>query len=374
MEQLAFDLGVAEAVHRLATRPLRNEYQLMRELSGGTFTLAQLYRIAELTGLADRPGGRERMNNGQLRYTRRIRAALYAAHRAGRAPRNGAAWLIEGSQQHPTRALFVWLPDDASQLELVLGEAWDVLAQCDEPLDLILADPPWALNRNDTSNAAYQRTYGRDHTQVVDGYCEVDAAEYEDFTHRWIIAAQQAIRPGGYLAVVTGAQQAARVQVTAEAAGLTYVNSIAVPRKFGLRTTRRFVHQHWRITLMTNGPLRSKRRTFHVLPEFPLGANGGTYPVDVWPPQLEERRPGLLRYDNMLPIAIPSMVIRSTTNAGDLVGDPFTGGGTTPAACLTTGRRFYGGDKNPGSLRFTMGRILAEIAPALAAARTATNR
>ena len=54
----------------------------------------------------------------------------------------------------------------------------------------------------------------------------MDPAEYAEFTATWITAAAAALRPGGYLAVVTGAQQAARVQVTAEdAAGLTYVNS-----------------------------------------------------------------------------------------------------------------------------------------------------
>ncbi len=367
--QLSCALGALQAaldreIERLASRPLRNEYDLMRELGEGTYTLTELYQIAERVGLADRPGGRKRIQDGNEQYKRRIRTALYAAHKAGRVQRDGA-WVIEGTTDRPVRALFVWLPSDPSQLELVLGEAWDVLARCDEPIDLVLADPPYALNRGDTSNAAYQRAYRRNPDQIVPGYEEVDLAEYADFTHRWIDAAAAAIRPGGYLAVVTGAQQSARVQVAAEDAGLTYVNSIVAPRRFGLRTTRRFVHQHWRITLTCKGSRRSARRTFNVLPEFPVGRNGGEYPLDVWPAFLEDRRPGLLRYDNSLPADLPAWVIRSTTNPGDLVADPFVGGGSTPAACLTTDRRFYGGDKNPNALRFTMGRILAEVLPAI---------
>lgn len=373
MEQLSFDLGmdaaVETAMQRLTSAGLRTEYDMIRALAGGAYTLPQLYRIAERTGLADRPGGRKKIQDGQAQFKRRVRTALYAAHRSGRAPRQGPAWLIEGTREAPRRALFVWLPDDPSQLELVLGEAHEILARCGEPIDLVLADPPWALNRGDTSNSAYQRTYGRDPDRVVAGYEEVDPAEYADFTHRWINAAAAAIRPGGYLAVVTGAQQSARVQVAAEDAGLTYVNSIAVPRKFGLRTTRRFVHQHWRVTLTCKGPLTSARRTFNVLPEFPVGRNGGEYPVDVWPPLLENRRPGLLRYDNELPAQIPSMVIRSTTDEADLVSDPFNGGGSTLDACLRTGRRFFGGDKNPNSLRYTMARVLTEIVPAIEVAR-----
>lgn len=372
MEQLALDWDELEAaVTRLAGTPLRSEYDMIRALGGGgAYTLPQLYRIAERTGLADRPGGRKRVEDGREQYKRRVRSALYSAHRAGWAPRDGAAWLIEGSTDRPRRALFVWLPDDPSQLELVLGEAWDVLARCGEPIDLVLADPPWALNRNDTSNAAYQRTYQRNHGQVVTGYEEVDPAEYADFTHRWIESAAAAIRPGGYLAVVTGPQQSARVQVAAEDAGLTYVNSLVWRRQFGLYSTRRFVHSHSRITLMTKGTLRSATRTFTRPEEMPRGRGGQIYAVDVWDDIAEERRPGRLRYDNMLPVPLVSRVIRATTEHDDLVADPFIGGGSTPAACLSTGRRFYGGDKNPNSLRFSMARILAEVAPAIAASRT----
>jgi DNA modification methylase len=54
-----------------------------------------------------------------------------------------------------------------------------------------------------------------------------------------------------------------------------------------------------------------------------------------------------------------------TTNPGDLVADPFLGGGSTAVACLKTGRRFYGGDLNPHALRLAVARILAEVAPAM---------
>jgi len=148
-------------------------------------------------------------------------------------------------------------------------------------------------------------------------------------------------------------------------AGLTYVNSIAVARQFGLYSTRRYVHQHHRITLMTKGPLDSPQRTFHCPPEMPLGRAGQIYAVDVWTDVPEERRPGLLRYDNALSPALVSRMVRSTTDVGDLVADPFLGSGTTAVVCLTERRRFYGGDLNPNALRFAMARILAEVAPIL---------
>jgi DNA modification methylase len=60
-----------------------------------------------------------------------------------------------------------------------------------------------------------------------------------------------------------------------------------------------------------------------------------------------------------------SRVIRSTTDEGDLVADPFLGSGTTAVACLHDRRRFFGGDLNPHSLRFAMARILAEVTAAM---------
>ncbi|MEU1811726.1 DNA-methyltransferase [Micromonospora aurantiaca (nom. illeg.)] len=348
--------------------PLRTAADLLRTLESGCYRLPELYQLAEQAGLADRADGRRVIQDGQEQYKRRIRSALQALRRQGRArPHDDrrAAWLIEGTVARPRRALLLWLPGDPGQAELVLGAAATVLARTDEPIDLIVADPPYALGRGD-HRSAYRRTYGRDHDQVVGGYVDVDPAAYADWTAEWIAAAGAALRPGGYLAVITGAQQAARVQVAAEdVAGLTYVNSIAVKRPFGLYATRRFVHAHHRITLMTRGPLTSAQRFFERPAEMPRGRSGEVYALDVWTDIPDERRPGRLRYDNALHPALVARILRSTTRPGELVADPFIGSGTTLVACLTEGRRFYGGDLNPEALRFAAGRVLAEVIPQL---------
>src|SRR5690606_8676913 len=135
----------------------RTEADLLRSLETGTYTLSELYRLAEDAGLADRAGGRERIQDRQERYKRRVRSALQHLRRQGRAERlvaGKAAWLIEGGVTQPRHALFVWLPRDQSQIELVLGPAVEILRQSPEPIDLIVADPPWALGRGN-ANSAY---------------------------------------------------------------------------------------------------------------------------------------------------------------------------------------------------------------------------
>jgi DNA methylase len=125
------------------------------------------------------------------------------------------------------------------------------------------------------------------------------------------------------------------VQVAAEdEAGLTYVNSVTITRPFGLYSTRRFVHGHATLSILTRGPLNSSLRTFHRPAEMPRGRTGHIYATDVWTDIPEERRPGLLRYDNALSVPLVSRVIRAVTDEGDLVADPFLGSGTTAVACV----------------------------------------
>ena len=65
--------------------PLRTESDVLRTLESGTYTLPELYGRAQRAGLADRPGGREVIQDGQEQYKRRVRSALQTLKRQGRA-------------------------------------------------------------------------------------------------------------------------------------------------------------------------------------------------------------------------------------------------------------------------------------------------
>jgi len=341
---------------------LRTERDVAEALAGGTITLAELYAACEQAGITARDSGHDPIPShpGDRRWRRRARNALQTLKRCGRAHRVGpASWVIDGSRERPRRALLVLLDGTLGDLELALADAAELLGTIDEPVDLVVADPPYGLRR-DGPGAPGRSAYRRDPTKVIGGYVDVDPGAYREFTHRWITQAAAALRPGGYLAVVTGPQRVGHVQVAAEDAGLTYVNSIVATRPFALRTIRRFAHAHWVVTLMCAGPLASPARFFAVPPDLPAAASGTAYPLDVWTDIPKHERPRRLRYDNMLPPPLIRRVVVATTRPGELVADPFVGAGTTAMVCLETGRRFLGGDVNPQALRFTAARLLVE--------------
>lgn len=51
--------------------------------------------------------------------------------------------------------------------------------------------------------------------------------------------------------------------------------------------------------------------------------------------------------------------VKQATKPGELVVDPFTGGGTTGLACLATGRRFIGCDVDGGAVSLAVERLRA---------------
>ena len=78
----------------------------------------------------------------------------------------------------------------------------------------------------------------------------------------------------------------------------------------------------------------------------------GQVPTDVWTdiPILGTSSRERTGYPTQKPCALITRMIKASTNAGDLVVDPFAGSGTTGAAAITLGRRFVLGDVSPDAI------------------------
>ena len=346
---------------------LATEGDVLRTLRTGTYTLPELYALCQERAAVGRDDGYEPVpgHPGDVVWKHRVRGALMGLRRSGRADRVGrTTWVIQGTPRQPTRLLLIVTGGTPLEFELRLQAAAGLLAQLDEPADLVLCDPPYGLGRGEGRHFADGHGYRRDHAKIVEGYVDVDPAQYADFTAAWVTAAAGALRPGGQLAVITGPQRTGVVQCAAEAAGLTWVCKIAAGRVFPLRTVRRPSAAHWDISVLCRGAVTHPRRVFNPPEDLPKARSGDPYPLDWWPAEYNGRadRPGMVRYDNSLPLRMVLRAVRAFSGPGEHVVDPCLGGGTTAIACWQAGRRFTGGDLNPAALRFTAARLLAEHA------------
>jgi DNA modification methylase len=342
---------------------LETETDLLRTLRSGTYTLDELYALCETTVDVSRDNGHSSVSDRHRTdsvWKHRVRGWLANAKAKGLAERvDRATWLLHGSVENPSRLFLLNPGGELAGVEMRVQDAVDLLSTLEEPADLVLCDPPYALGRG-SGHFADGHGYRRDQSKVLDGYVDVHPAAYMEFSCRWITAAASILRHGGQLAVITGPQQSCHVQYAAEQAGLTWVSQIVARKVFPLLTSRRPSCAHWCVTVMCRGPLQNPKRVFNTPPDLPKAASGANYPLDWWETNGRADRPGLVRYDNALPLPLVSRLVTAFSDPGELVVDPMLGSGTTPIAAHLAGRRFIGGDLNAAGVRFAAARMLDE--------------
>lgn len=64
------------------------------------------------------------------------------------------------------------------------------------------------------------------------------------------------------------------------------------------------------------------------------------------------------RHETEKPMPLMEWLVKTYSNPGELVIDPFAGSGTTAIACINTGRRFWGCELNRTFYRRALRRIL----------------
>lgn len=342
---------------------LETEADLLRTLRAGTYTLTELYALCETAVDVSRDNGCSPVSDRHRTdsvWRHRVRGWLANAKGKGLAERvDRATWLIQGTAENPSRLVLLDVGGELAGVELRVQDAVELLHSLEQPVDLVLCDPPYGLGRG-SGHFADGHGYRRDHQSVLGGYVDVDPSAYGEFSHRWISAAAAILRNGGQLAVITGPQQACHAQYAAEQAGLTWVSQIVARKVFPLLTSRRPSCAHWCVTVMCRGPLKNPERVFNTPADLPKARSGADYPLDWWDRIGRADRPGLLRYDNALPVPLVSRLIRAFSDPGELVVDPMLGSGTTAIAAHLAARRFIGGDVNITAVRFAAARLLDE--------------
>ena len=206
----------------------------------------------------------------------------------------------------------------------------------EESVDLIITDPPYGINGDQL-----HKHYNRKEDFVIDGYVEIPADEYEDFSRNWIRQAERILKPGGCIYIVSGYTNLFSILKALRETQLEELNHIIWKYNFGVYTKTKYVSSHYHI-LFYKKP--GKPHTFNTYARY--GAlekteDGGRMNYidreDVWIIN-REYKPGRVKNKNELPTALLTKMIRYSSNEGDLVCDLFLGGFSTAKVAIGLNR------------------------------------
>jgi site-specific DNA-methyltransferase (adenine-specific) len=209
----------------------------------------------------------------------------------------------------------------------------------DASVDLIITDPPYGINGD-----RLHQHYNRNEQFVVDGYVEVPAHKYNQFSHDWIAQAERVLRPGGQIYIVSGYTNLYHVLDALRKTSLREINHIIWKYNFGVFTSTKFVSSHYHILYYAKP---GGRRTFNLECRFGTAEGGDDGSPnyrdreDVWIIN-REYKPGVVKNKNELPTALLLKMLQYTSNEGDLVCDLFMGGFSTAKVAVALNRRFVG--------------------------------
>ena len=232
------------------------------------------------------------------------------------------------------------------KIELVVGDAISELGKVPSAtVELVIADPPYNLGKD----------YGNNHDNK-------EFEHYLEFTGDWLSQACRVLKPSGTLYVFMGVQFISHVfRILSQDLKMSLNSWICWHYTQGMGRTRGFSPRHDDILMFT----KSDRYTFNldavrVPQKYYRERNNmrGANPGDVWQfSHVHYCNENRQMHPTQKPEGLMERMVLASSNAGDLVIDPFLGSGTTARVCQQLGRRFLGFDVNPEYVELSMKRL-----------------
>ena len=228
--------------------------------------------------------------------------------------------------------------------QVLIGDCLEQLKKIPaNSIDLVFADPPYNLQlggdlkRPDESKV----------DAVDDDWDKFESlATYDVFTKAWLSECRRVLKPNGALWVIGSYHNIFRVGSTLQDLGFWILNDVIWHKTNPMPNFRgrRFTNAHE--TLIWASKSQQSKYCFHY--EAMKVFNGDVQMRSDWTLALctgGERLKGddgNKLHPTQKPEALLQRVLLSSTNAGDVVLDPFFGTGTTGAVARALGRRFIG--------------------------------
>ncbi len=241
-------------------------------------------------------------------------------------------------------------PTDKFMNKIICEDCIKVMnAMPEKSVDLVFADPPYNIGLkydNHKDNMPYE--------------------EYVNWTEKWISACLRVLKDDGSIYIAIGDEYAAEVVSILKKKGLSMRNWIIWYYTFGQNQRKKFSRAHTHIVYFTK---HANEFTFNVNSvrvrsiRQEIGdkrANPkGKIPDDVWKISrvagtFKER---VKNFPCQMPLALLERVIKASSNAGDIVLDPFIGSGTTAVACKKLSREYIGIDISPNYVKNVENRL-----------------
>ena len=221
--------------------------------------------------------------------------------------------------------------------------------------DLIATDPPFAIDFK-----AARTNYNRADSRVLEGYNEIPAAEYADFSRDWMREAHRLLKPTGSVFVFSGWNNLKDILVAADECGFITVNHIIWKYQFGVFCRRRFVTSHYHCLFLCKDDRKRKFNPHCRFAPDERRENGGSRLYadmeDVWVVK-REYWPGDKKTPTKLPAELLRKILAYASDPGDLVLDPFMGSGQTAVIAKEMGRDYLGFEIAPEYRDFAMERL-----------------
>jgi len=208
-----------------------------------------------------------------------------------------------------------------------------------QSVDLCLTDPPFAIDFK-----AKRGNYNRKDSRVLEGYCEVSEKDYLAFTRNWMTEVKRVLKEDGSMYVFSGWNNLKDILITLDDLCFTTVNHLIWKYQFGVVTSRKFVTSHYHCLYVC---LDDKKRKFFPYSRFGKEEKdkGGSLSYkdreDVWVIN-REYWTGDIKTPTKLPAEIIRKILAYSSEAGDVVLDPFLGSGQVAVVSKMEGRQYIG--------------------------------
>ena len=266
--------------------------------------------------------------------------------------------VMENSEYAPNQCVFcnneygIWLyrANCLELLDMIIGK------YPEGKFDMIFADPPYFL-----SNGGITCHAGK--------MVKVDKGEWDkskgpeinhEFNTAWLSRCQRTLKPAGTL-WVSGTQHVIHsVGYAMQQMGMKILNDITwkKPNPPPNLSCRYFTHATE--TIIWAAKNEKSKYCFNYAKMRKL--NHGKQMKSVWsfrPPNKEEKKFG--KHPTQKPLALIERIIMASTNAGDLILDPFSGSSTTGVAAVNLRRRFVGIELEPEFIDLSIERLSYSI-------------